>query len=163
MHKDMLAPEEETVLTEKEIKEQRLVEDLKNIQALYWKGKNEEAEALLGAKLKEHWGVDIPSLKQNVADYVKENAALLSTSVMYIVPNGDWSKCLNEDEDKQKFFENEASKADAWSIRALRNTHLPKIWAVVFDMKTMETDDEFYGYAYVSETGKLKHVFAQAE
>ena len=158
-----LPVEEDTVPTEEEMKKIQLPQDLKNIQKLFWAGKNEEAEFLLSEKLKYHFNVDLLGLRDKVAAYVKENAAELATQVAYIVPNGDWSKCRNSDEAKQEYFETEAANPEAWRFQGLSKTHLPKIWAIGFVVKEMETEDDFVGYVYVSEFGKVKHVFAQAE
>lgn len=156
--------EEDTVPTEEEVKKAALKSDLKNIQALYWAGKNEEAEALLTEKLKYHFNIDILNLRDRVALYVKENAADLATQIPYIVPGGDWVKCINDDEGKQKFLEEEGSKSEQWHVKSLANTHLPKVWAVTFSLDSMESaDDGIIGYAYVSETGTVKHIFAQGE
>lgn len=164
MKKDLLSPEEDTVPTKEEAKNIALIADLKNIQFLYRQGKNDEAEALLMEKLNYYFSINVLDLRDKVAIYVKENAAELATQVPYIVPNGDWSKCVNSDEDKQKFLEEEGSKSDQWHIKSLANTHLPKVWAVTFSLDSMESaDDGIIGYAYVSETGIVKHIFAQGE
>ncbi len=153
----------DTVPTEEEHKNLLLKEDLESIQVLYWAGKHEEAEVLLTEKLKSHFNINLLDLRDRVAAYVKDNASELALSIAYIVPSGDWSKCLNDDESKQKFLEEEASKSDQWKIQSLGRSNLPKVWTITFKMPTMETDDAFLGYAWVSETGKVKHVFAQAE
>jgi Ran GTPase-activating protein (RanGAP) involved in mRNA processing and transport len=156
--------EEDTVPTEEEVKRFILKEDLKTIQVLYWAGKNDEAETLLTEKLKYHFKIDILDLRDRVAVYVKDNATELAAQVPYIVPNGDWSKCMNDDETKQKFLEEEGAKSELWRVKSLANTHLPKVWAVTFSMDKVESaDDGIIGYAYVSETGVVKHIFAQGE
>jgi hypothetical protein len=156
--------EEDTVPTEEEAKKISLAADLKAVQSLYWKGKNEEAEVLLTEKLKFYFNIDLLDLRDKVAIFVKDNAADLATQVPYIVPNGDWSKCVNDDEGKQKFLEEEGAKSDQWHVKALANTHLPKVWAVKFSLDSMESaDDGIIGYAYVSEAGVVKHIFAQGE
>lgn len=156
--------EEDTVPTEEEFKKLSLRSDLRSIQMLYRLGKAEEAEALLIEKLDYHFQIKVLDLRDRVAIYVKENAAELATQVPYIVPNGDWSKCLHDDEGKQKYLEEDGSKSEQWHVKSLANTHLPKVWAVTFSLDSMESaDDGIIGYAYVSEAGVVKHIFAQGE
>ncbi len=162
-NEEVLPVEEDTVPTEEEAKKLQLPKDLKSIQKLFWVGKEEEAEFLLIEKLKYHFNIDLLALRNDVAAYVKENAATLAPQPPYLVPSGDWSKCCNTDEAKQAFFENEASNPDVWRFQGLRTTDIPKVWAILFKIKELETADDFIGYVYVSETGKVKHVFAQYE
>lgn len=164
MAEDLLPEEQDTVPTEEEAKKLQLPKDLSNIQKLYYLGKSEDAEALLIEKLKYHFDIDVLDLRDRVATFVKEQADELAAQVSYIVPNGDWSKCLSEDEAKQNYLIEEGGKPENWRIKSLGSTHLPKVWAVSFVMDSSESEDDgIVGYAYVSETGKVKHIFAQGE
>lgn len=161
---DVLPEEQDTVPTEEEMKKLQLPKDLRLIQKLYHLGQAEEAEQLLIVKLNYHFNINVYDLRNKVAAYVKENAVDLASQVTYIVPGGDWSKCVNDDESKAAFLASSGSDSEEWVIKALGSTHLPKVWAVSFKMKGTESEDDgIVGYAYVSETGKVKHIFAQGE
>ena len=154
----------DTVPTEEEMKQIKLPGTLRLIQRLYHKGLNNEAEKLLAETLNYHFNIDVYGLRDKVAEYVRGNASDLASQVNYIVPDGNWSKCINDDEGKVNFLATEGGKSEGWGVKSLATTHLPKVWAVAFKMKGTESEDDgIIGYAYVSETGKVKHIFAQGE
>lgn len=149
--------------TEDDIFDQKFSDLIKEIKEC----KTEDDKALVRNKIcgiiAEKHSINMDDVLSLVTDYVKNNAETLSEQLSYIVPDNDWSKCLDKHDGKVEYLKTELSKPEKWRIYMYKNSDIKNVNTIMFKPHDVETPDEFFGYVFVSKTGEIRHVFASSD
>lgn len=140
-----------------------LQEEFDVAQELFYQQKPKEAEELISLILSERFSISLDELKPILISYLKNNVDAIAEQLPYIAPNNDWSKCITDQNDIKKWLIDCATNSKDWSIYGITETDIPKVWSIMFTNFLAETDGHIVGYVYVSEFGKIKHVFVQRD
>jgi hypothetical protein len=108
--------------------------------------------------IKEKLNVDVCDLQKAINDWVLSNAAELANGMINIVPFGDWSKII-EDQDGKVSFLSEL-KAEYWKISGAEFSKNLGCLIIKFYCSSVDEGDTLEGYTYLSKEGRVFHSFA---
>jgi len=114
--------------------------------------------------IKEKLGVCSTDMAEKISAYMIENVEKIGSSFVTLSPFGDYSKAIEGESEINKFIHNEASKPENWKLYYAQVSETnPSLMEFVFHCLAVNDGEELKGYAYISKSGKIRHVFAQVE
>lgn len=111
-------------------------------------------------KLQEKLGISIKELKEALCASVIDRAEELTHDFVSIAPLGNYEKLLEDNESMAEFLKTEACKPEHWKLHYLTVNEAKSLLEFAFVCTAVDNDD-FVGFVFVSETGKIRHAFAQ--
>jgi hypothetical protein len=112
-------------------------------------------------KIQEKLGVNLMELKEKISAYVVDKAEELTHEFVNIAPLGDYSNLLEDNDSMADFLKSEAYKPEHWKLLGIRISDVNKsLLSFEFANDAVDDGDVFKGFAYVSFSGKIRHIFA---
>ena len=117
----------------------------------------EQIDKLLQEKLNVSFG----SLKEPIVTYIQNHAEELSIEFPNIVPNGDYSNMIEDNDGMAAYLK--ALKPEDFKITGIDEDEKFGLLKFTFICTTIDEGDgdSFEAFTYVTKLGKLKHSFAQ--
>ena len=119
---------------------------------------------ILEQKFSEFFNVSIEKeLKPRVAKYVENNAEKIASTITNVAPYNDYAKLTYDKAEIAQFLKTECSKPENWKVKSLDMDNIAsfEVVKVTFCCSALdENDQEFEGFSFVNNNGKVKHTFA---
>lgn len=141
---------------------QKHVQAKKDAEEKYTK---EEYVELIQNIAQDIFKISFDEMKQTLCSFVDNHAEELSRQFINIAPFGDYDLLMESNDEMTSFLRQEATKLENWHIMSLFPSDVNKgLMEFIFVSSVCGDDDEeFKGFVYVNDSGKIKHAFAQGE
>lgn len=118
----------------------------------------------LDEKLKEKLNLSLGDLKLAISNSIEKRADDISADMFNIAPFGDYGKLIENTKDMSAFLKVEGIKPENWTLNMIaedqKNTSLIRF---LMSCKAVDDGDSLKGTVFVSKSGVIRHVFAQAD
>jgi len=156
---------DEQEITDEEIEVQDLTkkeeEEEFDVNKFFGFEEKETPETLI-KKVEDKFGLPILQMQEALSKSVVERAEELTLDFPNIAPKGDYENLLENNDSMTSFLKEEGHKPEHWKLMGISVSEYKKdLLSFSFFNQAVDDGNSLEGFVFTSQTGKIKHAFAQ--
>ena len=114
-------------------------------------------------ELQKAFNVNLLEIKKMLSLYVQNNSEELSLDLNNVMPYGDYSKIIEDNDGISHFLKNEACKIENWKIYSFSDSDVNEnLIHITFDNIAIDEGESLKGHVFINKEGKVRHYFAES-